>query len=200
MDSLSTMLMYQTEEGQTKINVRLEGETVWMTQRAIAELFQKGVNTINEHIKNIYSERELDEHATIRRNRIVQIEGKREVVREVSFYNLEMILAIGYRVRSHRGTQFRRWATERLNEYLVKGFTMDDDRLKEVRNLGQDYFDELLERIKDIRSSEKRFYLKVTDIYATAIDYDKTATITTGFLLRFRISFTLRFMVIQQPS
>lgn len=181
MDNLSDMIMYQTEDGQTKINVRLEDETVWMTQKTIAELFQKRVNTINEHIKNIYSEGELDEQATIRWNRIVQVEGKREVEREVSFYNLEMILAIGYRVRSHRGTQFRQWATEHLNEYLVKGFTMDDERLKEMSNLGQDYFDELLERIRDIRSSEKRFYLKITDIYATAIDYDKTATITKGF-------------------
>ena len=181
MENNTSILMYQTEDGHTKINVRLEDETVWMTQKAIAELFQKGVNTINEHIKNIYSERELDEQSTIRRNRIVQIEGKREVEREVSFYNLEMILAIGYRVRSHRGTQFRQWATERLNEYLVKGFTMDDERLKEVSNLGQDYFDELLERIRDIRSSEKRFYLKITDIYATSVDYDKTAKVTNEF-------------------
>lgn len=111
-----------------------------MTQKAIAELYQKGVNTINEHIKNIYAEGELHESGTIRKNRIVQAEGKREVEREVSFYNLEMIIAIGYRVRSHRGTQFRKWATERLNEYLIKGFTMDDDRLKEMRNFGQDYF------------------------------------------------------------
>lgn len=181
MENNTNILMYQTEDGQTKINVRLEDETVWMTQKAIAELFQKGVNTINEHIKNIYSEGELDEQSTIRRNRIVQIEGKREVEREVSFYNLEMILAIGYRVRSHRGTQFRQWATERLNEYLVKGFTMDDDRLKEMRNFGQDYFNELLERIRDIRASEKRFYLKITDIYATSVDYDKTAKITKEF-------------------
>lgn len=181
MENSTNILMYQTEDGHTKINVRLEDETVWMTQKAIAELFQKGVNTINEHIKNIYSEGELDEQSTIRRNRIVQIEGKREVEREVSFYNLEMILAIGYRVRSHRGTQFRQWATERLNEYLVKGFTMDDERLKEVKNLGQDYFDELLERIRDIRASEKRFYLKITDIYATSVDYDKTAKVTKDF-------------------
>ncbi|MCR6112637.1 virulence RhuM family protein [Bacillus sp. A301a_S52] len=177
----TNILIYQTEEGNTKIDVRLENETVWMTQKAIAELYQKGVNTINEHIKNIYVEGELQESATIRKNRIVQIEGKREVEREVSFYNLEMILAIGYRVRSHRGTQFRQWATERLNEYLVKGFTMDDDRLKEMRNFGQDYFDELLERIRDIRASEKRFYLKITDIYATAVDYDAKAEISKEF-------------------
>lgn len=181
MESKTTMLMYQTEEGQTKINVRLEDETVWMTQKAIAELFQTTPQNITLHIKNIYDEMEQIEDSTCKDYLQVQIEGSREVKRKTRHYNLEMILAIGYRVRSHRGTQFRQWATERLNEYLVKGFTMDDDRLKEVRNLGQDYFDELLERIKDIRSSEKRFYLKVTDIYATAIDYDKTATITTGF-------------------
>lgn len=181
MGNDTNLLMYQTEDGQTKINVRLENETVWMTQKAIAELFQKGVNTINEHIKNIYNEGELDEQSTIRRNRIVQVEGKREVEREVSFYNLDMILAVGFRVRSHRGTQFRQWATERLNEYLVKGFTMDDDRLKEIRNLGQDYFDELLKRIKDIRASEKRFYNKITDIYATSVDYNPSVQMTREF-------------------
>lgn len=153
MNDESNLLMYQTEDGETKIDVRLEGETVWMTQKAMAKLYQKSVKTINEHIKNIYEEKELLEKATIRKNRIVQKEGNRSVEREVSFYNLEMIIAVGYRVRSHRGTQFRKWATERLNEYIVKGFTMDDDRLKDIRNLGEDYFDELLERIRDIRAS-----------------------------------------------
>ncbi|AMX01125.1 hydroxyacid dehydrogenase [Rummeliibacillus stabekisii] len=173
--------MYQSENGDTKIDVRLEGETVWLTQKGIAELFQKSVKTINEHIKNIYEEGELAEEPTIRKNRIVQIEGEREVEREVAFYNLEMILAVGYRVRSHRGTQFRQWATERLNEYLVKGFTMDDQRLKEMRNLGSDYFDELLERIRDIRASERRFYNKITDIYATSIDYDPQSQLSQQF-------------------
>ncbi|GED18938.1 virulence RhuM family protein [Kurthia gibsonii] len=181
MSNETSFLMYQTENGDTKIQVRLEGETVWMTQKAMAELFQKSVKTINEHIKNIYDERELQEEATIRKNRIVQIEGSREVEREVTFYNLEMIIAVGYRVRSHRGTQFRQWATERLNEYMVKGFTMDDDRLKEMRNIGADYFDELLERIRDIRASEKRFYQKINDIYATSIDYDPNSTIAREF-------------------
>lgn len=173
--------MYQTENGDTKIQVRLEGETVWMTQKAMAELFQKSVKTINEHIKNIYEEKELEESLTIRKNRIVQLEGSREVEREVTFYNLEMIIAVGYRVRSHRGTQFRQWATERLNEYMVKGFTMDDERLKEMRNIGADYFDELLERIRDIRASERRFYYKITDIYATSIDYDPNTPIAREF-------------------
>ena len=181
MNNESNFLMYQTENGDTKIQVRLEGETVWMTQRAMAELFQKGVPTINEHIKNIYAEGELTEEATIRKNRIVQVEGSREVEREVAFYNLEMIIAVGYRVRSHRGTQFRQWATERLNEYMVKGFTMDDERLKEMRNIGADYFDELLERIRDIRSSERRFYHKITEIYATSIDYDPNTPIAREF-------------------
>lgn len=174
-------LMYQTGDGKTRIDVRLEDETVWMTQKAMAKLYQKSVKTINEHIKNIYKENELDEKATIRKNQIVQKEGNRNVEREVLFYNLEMILAVGYRVRSHRGTQFRQWATERLKEYLIKGFTMDDKRLKEMRNLGDDYFDELLERIRDIRASEKRFYQKITDIYATAVDYEPNADITRRF-------------------
>lgn len=181
MQNETSILIYQTEDGDTKIDVRLENETVWMTQKVIAELYQKSVNTINEHIKNIYAESELQELATIRKNRIVQTEGKRDVEREVSFYNLEMILSIGYRVRSHRGTQFRQWATERLNEYLVKGFTMDDERLKEMRNFGEDYFNELLERIRDIRASEKRFYKAITDIYATSVDYDPKAEITQNF-------------------
>ena len=181
METNTGFLMYQTENGDTKIQVRLEGETVWMTQKAMAELFQKGVPTINEHIKNIYAEGELKEEATIRKNRIVQVEGSREVEREVTFYNLEVIIAVGYRVRSHRGTQFRQWATERLNEYMVKGFTMDDERLKEMRNIGADYFDELLERIRDIRASERRFYQKITDIYATSIDYDPSTPIAREF-------------------
>lgn len=172
MENKTDILIYQMEDGKTKIDVRLENETVWMTQKAIAELYQKNVRTINEHIVNIYAEGELEEISTNRKNRIVQNEGNRTVKREVSFYNLEMIIAIGYRVRSQRGTQFRRWATERLNEYLVKGFTMNDERLKEMKNLGQDYFDELLERIRDIRASEKRFYKKITDIYALSIDYE----------------------------
>ena len=181
MEENNSILIYQTEDGTTKVDVRLENETVWMTQKAIAELYQKNVRTINDHIINIYNEGELEESLTIRKNRIVQNEGNRRVQREVSFYNLEMIIAIGYRVRSHRGTQFRRWATERLNEYLVKGFTMNDERLKEMKNLGQDYFEELIERIRDIRASEKRFYKKITDIYALSIDYDPKSEMSKEF-------------------
>ena len=181
MSNETNILIYQTEEGNTKIDVRLENETVWMTQKAIAELYQTTPQNITLHIKNIYEEGELDEEATCKYYLQVQNEGAREIKRKAKHYNLEIILAIGYRVRSHRGTQFRQWATERLNEYLVKGFIMDDDRLKEMRNLGQDYFDELLERIRDIRSSERRFYQKITDIYATAIDYDAKSEVSKEF-------------------
>ncbi len=181
MDNNSNFLMYQTENGETKIQVRLEGETVWMTQKAMAELFQTSTQNITFHIKNVYSEGELLEEATCKNYLQVQNEGAREVKRQAKHYNLEMIIAVGYRVRSHRGTQFRQWATERLNEFMVKGFTMDDERLKEMRNIGADYFDELLERIRDIRASEKRFYQKITDIYATSIDYDPNSTIAREF-------------------
>ncbi len=172
MEHNNDLLIYQTKDGKTKIDVRLENETVWMTQKAIAELYQTTPQNITLHIKNIYEEGELEENSTCKNYLQVQTEGNRRVQRNSRHYNLEMIIAVGYRVRSSRGTQFRRWATERLNEYLVKGFTMDDERLKGMRNIGDDYFDELLERIRDIRASEKRFYKKITDIYALSIDYD----------------------------
>lgn len=175
------ILIYQAEDGKTHINVRMEGDTVWLTQSAMAELFQTSSQNITMHIKNIYAEGELSEEATCKDYLQVQLEGGREVQRALKHYNLEMIIAIGYRVKSHRGTQFRRWATERLHEYLVKGFTMDDERLKEGRGLGADYFDELLERIRDIRASEKQFYRKITEIYSLAVDYDPNAEITHDF-------------------
>jgi len=172
----SEIILYQTEDGRTRIQCRFEEETVWLTQRLLAELFQIGVNTVNHHLKAIFAEGELQPTATIRRYRIVQSEGARQIVREVEHYNLAAIIAVGYRVRSQRGTQFRQWATARLQEYLVKGFTMDDERLKHPPGKGRpDYFDELLERIRDIRSSEKRFYQKVLEIYATSVDYDPSA-------------------------
>ncbi|MFH1878066.1 MAG: virulence RhuM family protein [Candidatus Omnitrophota bacterium] len=177
----SELILYQTEDGQTRLEVRLQDETVWLTQKMMSDLFQVAVPTINEHIKNIYTEGELASGATIRKFLIVQKEGAREVSRSIDFYNLEMIVAVGFRVRSHRGTQFRKWATERLKEYLVKGFTMDDERLKEGVNIGSDYFDEVLERIRDIRSSEKRFYQKIRDIYKLAVDYDPKAEETLEF-------------------
>lgn len=172
MENKTDILIYQTENGKTKIDVRLEDETVWMTQKSIAELYQTTPQNITLHIKNIYLESELEETSTCKDYLQVRNEGNRTVQRNVRHYNLEMIIAVGYRVRSNRATRFRRWATERLNEYLVKGFTIDDERLKNMRNIGDDYFDELLERIRDIRASEKRFYKKITDIYTLSIDYD----------------------------
>ena len=168
----SEIILYQTEDGRTRIQCRFENESLWLTQAFLAELFEKDVRTINEHLVNIFDEGELRREATIRKFRIVRIEGKREVAREIEHYNLDAILAVGFRVRSHRGTQFRQWAIGHLNEYLVKGFTMDDERLKNPPGKGQkDYFGEQLERIRDIRSSERRFYHKVLDIYATSVDY-----------------------------
>jgi len=180
-ETASEFILYQADDGQTKIQVRLVDGTVWLPQRSIAELFQKSTPTVNEHIANIYEEGELAPEATVRKFRIVQPEGTRRVERLVDFYNLDMILAVGYRVRSHRGTQFRQWATRTLSEFLVKGFVMDDERLKQGRNIGEDYFDELLERIRAIRASERRFYQKITDIYATSIDYDPNVEITQTF-------------------
>ena len=173
-DSLpqSEFILYQTEDGRTRIQCRLENETLWLTQIQIAELFQTTVPNINLHLKAIYAEGELTAEATIKSHLIVRFEGARQVSRPVLHYNLAAILAVGFRVRSLRGTQFRQWATARLSEYLVKGFVMDDERLKNPPGKGQkDYFDELLERIRDVRSSERRFYQKVLDIYATSIDY-----------------------------
>ncbi len=169
------------DSGGARLQVRLEGRTVWLSQRLVAELYQVSVKTANEHLVNIYQEGELEPQATIRSFRIVQREGARDVARTVDHYSLDAILAVGYRVRSARGTAFRQWATERLGELLVKGFVLDDERLKEGRTLGADYFDELLERIRDIRASERLFYQKITDIYATSIDYDPAQPISQTF-------------------
>jgi hypothetical protein len=164
------ILLYQTEDGQTRLEVHLQEETVWLTQKRMADLFQKNVRTINEHIQNIFAEGELVAESVIRNFRITADDGK---TYDTQHYNLDVIISVGYRVKSHRGTQFRIWATHRLREYIIKGFTMDDDRLK--RNGSGNYFDELLARIRDIRSSEKVFWRKVLDIYATSIDYDPQA-------------------------
>ena len=178
----SEIILYQTEDGRTRIQCRFENETLWLTQALIAQLFEKDVRTINEHLVNIFEEGELRREATIRKFRIVRPEGGRQVAREVEHYNLDAILAVGFRVRSHRGTQFRQWAIGRLNEYLVKGFAMDDERLKNPPGKGQkDYFDEQLERIRDIRSSERRFYQKVLDIYATSVDYTPNTEMSQQF-------------------
>ncbi len=173
------MLIYRN--GALNLQVRLDGETVWLTQRQIADLFQVTVPNINQHIASVYEEGELRPESTIKQYLIVQIEGTRQVRRVVEHYNLEVVLAIGYRVRSDRGTAFRQWATEQLRELLTKGFVLDDERIKAGRTIGQDYFDELLARVRDIRASERLFYQKITDIYATSIDYDPRAEISQRF-------------------
>ena len=173
-------LVYQAEDGKLKLDVRFEDESVWLSQGLMAELFHKDVRTISEHIQNIYEEGELAPEATIRKFRIVRTEGKRQVTRMVDFYNLDMIISVGYRVKSHVATRFRIWATQQLTEFIKKGFLLDDERLK---NPDQpfDYFEELERRIQDIRTSERRFYQKITDIYATSIDYDPTLDISIEF-------------------
>jgi hypothetical protein len=175
----SNIIIYQTEDGVTKIETRLEDETVWLTQSQLCDLFQKSKSTISEYISNILEERELDEISTVRNFRTVQVEGNRNVERNIDYYNLDIIISVGYRVKSPQGTKFRQWATARLKEYIVKGFTMNDDMLKQVG--GGKYFEELLARIRDIRSSEKVFWRKVLDIYATSVDYDMALEISTKF-------------------
>jgi len=173
------VLIYR--DGALNLQVRLDGKTVWLTQAAIAELYQTTPQNITIHIKAIYDEGELDELATCKEYLQVRAEGARQVQRTLKHYSLDVILAVGYRVRSSRGTIFRQWATSRLRELLVKGFTLDDERIKAGRTIGADYFDELLARIRDIRSSERLFYQKITDIYATSIDYDSSVPMTQRF-------------------
>ena len=168
---MTDIVLYTSEGGKTRLDIRVEGGTIWLSQMEIAELFQTTKQNVSLHAKNIFSEGELREGATVKESLTVQKEGEREVKRNLSFYNLDLILAIGYRVRSPRGVQFRQWATTHLKEYLIKGFVMDDERLKQPN--GWDYFDELLERIRDIRASEKRFYQKVRDLFALSTDYSQ---------------------------
>jgi len=175
----SELLIYQTEDGRTRIQVRLEDETVWLTQADMAQLFQTTPQNITLHLKNIFQEGELDERATCKDFLQVQAEGGRQVHRSRKFYNLDAIISVGYRIKSHVATRFRQWATQRLREYIVKGFTLDDERLKQAG--GGNYFDELLARIRDIRSSEKVFWRKVLDIYATSIDYDPNTEMSRRF-------------------
>ncbi|MBI5499611.1 MAG: virulence RhuM family protein [Deltaproteobacteria bacterium] len=175
-------LIYVGDDGTSRVHVRFEEGTLWLSQKLLADLYGKDVRTINEHLQGIYQDGELDPGATIRKFRIVRSEGNRKVSRMVDHYSLPAILSVGYRARSAQGTRFRQWATARLDEYLVKGFVLDDERLKSTAYLGEDYFDQLLERIRDIRSSERRFYQKVTDIYAEcSIDYDPQADVTRRF-------------------
>ena len=173
------ILLYQTPDGESRIEVRLQGETVWLSLEQMAELFQRNKSTISRHIKNVFEEGELKQEATVAFFATVQTEGNRKVERDIAYYNLDMIISVGYRVHSYRGVQFRMWATSVLKEYIVKGFALNDDLLK--RAGGGNYFDELLARIRDIRSSEKVFYRKVLEIYALSIDYDPRVEMTQEF-------------------
>jgi hypothetical protein len=173
------ILIYQNTEGNIKIDVRLEEETVWLTQDQMATLFGKGRSTITEHIGNIYEEGELEQNSTSRKFRLVRKEGTREVEREIDYYNLDVIISVGYRVKSPQGTQFRIWATQRLKEYIIKGFALNDDRFKSGNSMN--YFNELQERIREIRISERFFYQKIKDIYTTSIDYDSKDEKTLEF-------------------
>ena len=170
MDEQGNIIIYQSEDGAVRLDVRLESNTVWLTQQQMADLFGSSRTNVVEHIKHIYEDEELSEEATCRRFRQVRQEGNREVSREIPYYNLDMIISVGYRIRSIIATRFRQWATERLHEYIVKGFALDDERLKNLG--GGSYWKELLDRIRDIRSSEKVLYRQVLDLYATAVDYD----------------------------
>ncbi len=193
---MSEIILYTTEDGITKINVQLENETVWLTQKQLVELYQTAKSTVSEHIKNIYTDEELTPDATVRKFRTVQNEGKREVERALDYYNLDMIIALGYRINSKIATKFRIWATQRLKEYIVKGFTMDDERLKNLGGGG--YWKELLHRIRDIRASEKVFYRQVLDIYATSIDYDPKADVSIEFFKK--VQNKIHFAVHEQTA
>lgn len=173
------VIIYQSEDGETRIDVKFTGETVWLSQQQMADLYQSSRSNVVEHIKHIYEDGELDEESTCRNFRQVRQEGARQVAREIPYYNLDMIISLGYRIRSVIATHFRRWATERLKEYIIKGFTMDDERLK--GNGGGAYWRELLDRIRDIRSSEKVMYRQVLDLYATAVDYDPRSELSVEF-------------------
>ena len=179
MNTENNIVIFKTEDNQITVDVRFYDESVWLTLDQMAALFERDKSTISRHIKNIYTEGELVQEATVAKFTTVQIEGDREVERNLDYYNLDVIISVGYRVKSLRGTQFRQWATKRLNEYIRKGFTMDDERLKSLGGGG--YFKELLERIRDIRASEKVFYRQILDIYATSIDYDPNAKISIEF-------------------
>lgn len=182
MDNYGEIIIYQTEDGLTKIDVNMQNETVWLSLEQMANLFQRGKSTISRHIKNIFDEGELMRESTVAKFATVQNEGDRQVERAIEYYNLDVIISVGYRVKSQRGVQFRIWATNILKEYIKKGFAMDDDRLKELGGGG--YFKELLERIRDIRASEKVFYRQVLEIYATSVDYNPTAAVSIQFFKR----------------
>ena len=184
LQEFSNFVIFQTDTGKVNVDVFFKDDTIWLTQKSIALLFEKGRSTITEHLKKIFQEGELDENVVCRNFRLTTkhgaIKGK-EQSKEVKYYNLRAITAVGYRVNSQRATEFRKWATEILHEYIIKGFAIDDERLKQIKHFGQDYFDEMLERIREIRLSERRFYQKITDIYALSADYDKNNKLTKDF-------------------
>jgi len=180
-EKFPNFVIYKIDKAKINIDVLFEDETLWLTQKKMAILFETTPQNITLHLKNIYKERELDQSATCKEFLQVQKEGNREVKRRQKHYNLKAIIAVGYRVDSHRAIEFRKWATDVLHEYIIKGFAMDDERLKEIKHFGQDYFQEQLERIREIRLSERRFYQKITDIYALSADYDKDDKMTKEF-------------------
>lgn len=183
-NSTAEFLIFTAQAGEQSIEARYQDETIWLTQKLMATLFNVSIPTINEHLKNVYEKGEIDEKATIRKFRIVQIEGGRKVSRDVDFYNLDAIISIGYRVNSIRATQFRQWATQVLREFAIKGYVLDKKRLENGNYLGENYFDRLLEEIREIRLSERQFYQKVTDIYTTSLDYNKDAPTTKDFFAK----------------
>ena len=191
----SEIIIYQTEDGYTKIDVKFEDETVWLTQAQLCELYQTSKSNISEHIKHIFEEEELDEESVVRKFRTTAADGKNY---NTIHYNLDMIISLGYRVKSKIATNFRRWAAERLKEYMIKGFTMDDERLKNLG--GGNYWKELLDRIRDIRSSEKVMYRQVLDLYATSVDYDPKSSESIHFLKWYKINYTMQHMDIQQQK
>ena len=178
LQQFSNFVIFETENGKVNIDVFFKDDSLWLTQKLISELFEKGRSTITEHLNNVFAEGELDENSVCRDFRHTAQDGKSY---NTKYYNLRAITAVGYRVNSHRATEFRKWATEILHEYIVKGFAMDDERLKQIRHFGKDYFDEMLERVREIRLSERRLYQKITDIYALSADYDNKADVTKLF-------------------
>ena len=183
-NSTAEFLIFTGQAGEQSIEARYENETVWLSQKLMAELFAVDVRTVNEHLKNIYDSGELQREATIRKFRTVQTEGNRQVARNVDFYNLDAIISVGYRVNSVRATQFRQWATQVLREFAIKGYVLDKKRMENGAFLGEDYFERLLEEIREIRLSERRFYQKITDIYATSVDYNRDAPTTKAFFAK----------------
>jgi len=183
-NSTAEFLIFTGQAGDQSIEARYEDETIWLSQKLMAQLFDVDVRTVSEHLKNIYDQAELAREATIRKFRIVQSEGKREVSRNVDFYNLDAIISVGYRVNSVRATQFRQWATQVLREFAIKGYVLDRKRMENGTFLGEDYFERLLEEIREIRLSERRFYQKITDIYATSVDYNEDAPTTKAFFAK----------------